>query len=77
MVNEVVAELDGDFEDGEYDFDGYLDMERDTRMRKGTVLWRETKKELRNRLFLLEQTEISLYYSYVFGHLKFTQMMRD
>ena len=29
-MNEVVAELDGDFEEGEYDFDGYLDMESDT-----------------------------------------------
>ena len=27
-MNEVVAELDGsNFEDSEYDFDGYLDME--------------------------------------------------
>ena len=29
-VNEVVAELDrSDFEDSEYDFDGYLDMKSD------------------------------------------------
>ena len=29
-MNEVVAELDGsDFEDSEYDFDGYLDMKSD------------------------------------------------
>ena len=36
-MNEVVAELDGDFEEGEYDFDGYLDLESDTRMREGTA----------------------------------------
>ena len=59
-VNEVVAELDGsDFEDSEYDFGGYLDMKSDmtpTRTREGTELWRETKKELRKGMFLLEQT---------------------
>ena len=62
-VNEVVAELDrSDFEDSEDDLDGYLDMKtvmmRPTRIREGTELWRETKKELRKRMILLEQTEI-------------------
>ena len=59
-MNEVVAELDGsDFEDSEYDVDGYLDMESDAYMnerRDGAV--EEMKKELRKRMFLLEQTQI-------------------
>ena len=59
-VNEVVAELDGsDFEDSEDDFDSDLDMKSDDEAytnKKGTELWRETKRELRKRMFLLEQT---------------------
>ena len=59
-VNEVVAELDGsDFEDSEDDLDGYLDMKSNDEAytnKRRTELWRETKKELRKRMFLLEQT---------------------
>ena len=58
--NEAVAELDGsDFEDSEDDFDGYLDMKSNDEAytnKRRTVLWRETKKELRKRMFLLEKT---------------------
>ena len=60
-VNEVVAELDrSDFEDSKDDFDGYLDMKSDdeayTNKSRETKMWSETKKELRKRMFLLEQT---------------------
>ena len=60
-MNEVVAELDGsDFEDSEDDFDGYFDMKSNDEAytnKRRMELWRETKKELRNKMFLLEQTE--------------------
>ena len=56
----VVAELDGsDFEDSEDDFDGFWTLKvmmRPTRIREGTELWRETKKELRKWMFLFKQT---------------------
>ena len=59
-MNEVVAELDGsDFEESEDDFDGYLDMKSNDEAytnKRRMELWRETKKELRNKMFLLEQT---------------------
>ena len=53
-----MAELDGsDFEDSEDDFDGYLDMKSNDEAytNKRRELWRETKKELRKSMFLLEQ----------------------
>ena len=59
-VNEVVAQLDGsDFEDSEDDFDGYFDMKSDdetytNKRRDGAV--EGDKKEMRKRMFLLEQT---------------------
>ena len=50
-VNEVVAELDGsDFEDSEYDFDGYLDMKSNdeayrNKRRDGAVEGNEERTE--------------------------------
>ena len=49
-MNEVVAELDGsDFEDSEYDFDGYLDMKSDeaytNKRRDGAVEGNEERTE--------------------------------
>ena len=40
-------------------FDGYLDMKSDDEAytnKRRTELWRETKKKLRKRMFLMEQT---------------------
>ena len=59
-VNEVVAELDGsDLEHSEDDLMSIWTLKvmmSPTRIREGTELWRETKKELRKRMFLFKQT---------------------